>query len=62
MEFFNDVNVNMTSYTRLEDEEDREEEKQENSPKGDDKTLIILEALLGCMGWAQSFHLPEEIW
>ena len=40
----------MTSCTELEDQEDGEEEKQEDSPKGDDKTLIILEALAARMG------------
>ena len=35
--FFDKVTVNMTSYTELEDKEDGEEEKHEDSSKGDDK-------------------------
>ena len=34
----------MTSCTELEDEEDREEERYENSPRGDDKTLNYFRA------------------
>ena len=33
MGFLDEVTVNMTSCTELEDEEDGEEEKQEDSPK-----------------------------
>jgi len=51
----------MTSCAGLEDEEDEEEEKKEDSPKGDDKTLIVLEALPARMGWRQIFRLPEEM-
>ena len=51
----------MTSCTKLEDEEDGEEEKQEDSPKGDNKPLIILEALPTHIGRRQIFRLPEEI-
>ena len=49
MGFSDKVTVNMTSCTELEDEEDGGEEKQEDSRKGYDKTLIVLEALLACM-------------
>jgi len=41
MGFFDRVIVNMTSYTELEDQEDGEDEKQEDSPKADDKTLTV---------------------
>ena len=51
----------MTSCTKLENEEDGEEEKQEDSPKGDDKTLIVLEALPAQMGWRQVFRLLKEM-
>ena len=52
MDFFNRVTVNMTSCTKLEHEEDGDEENQENSPKVDDKTVTILEAILVArMGW-----------
>ena len=51
----------MPSCTELEDKEDREEEKYENSPKGDDKTLIVLEALPTRMGWRQIFRQSEEM-
>ena len=61
MGFFDKVTFSMTSCTELEDEEDGEEEKQEDSPKGDDKTLVVLEALPARMGWRQIFHLPEEM-
>ena len=42
---FDKVTVNMTSYTEPEDEQDREEEKQEDSLKGGDKALTVLEVL-----------------
>ena len=61
MGFFNKITVNMTSCTKLKDEEDEEEEKQEDSPKRDDKTLTVIEALPARMGWRQIFCLPEEM-
>jgi len=59
--FFYRVTFDVTSCTKLEDEEDGEEEKQEDSPKGDNKPLIILEALPTHIGRRQIFRLPEEI-
>jgi len=44
--FFNKAAVNVTTCAELEDEEDGEEDKLENSLESDDKTMIILEALL----------------
>jgi len=42
----------MTLCTKLEDEEDNEEEEQENYPKGDSLQMHI--------GWRQ-IHLPKEM-
>ena len=61
MDFFDRANVNLTSYAELEDEEGGGEEKQEDSPNGDDKTLTVLQALLERMGRSQIFRLPEEM-
>jgi len=59
VEFFNRVIINMTLGTELEDKEDQEEEKHEDSPKGNDKTLTVLEALPAHIDWRQIFLLPE---
>jgi len=61
VEFFDKVTINMISYTKLEDKEDGEEEKQEDSLKRDDKTLTVLEAFQAHMGWRQIFHLSKEM-
>jgi len=52
----------MTSCTDLKNDEDVEEEKLEDSPKGDDKTRIVSEALPAHMGWRQIFCLLEEMY
>jgi len=39
----------MTSSIELKDEEDKEEERQDNSVKGDHKIITILKALLTCI-------------
>ena len=59
--FFDKVTINMTSCYEMEDEEERANEKQQNSSEGDDKTITLLEALPRCTDQRQIFNLPEEI-
>ena len=49
--FFEKVTVNMTSCSKLEEEEDEGSDGQEESPQVADKTLTVLEALSSRMGW-----------
>jgi len=51
----------MTSWYEMEDEENRDKEKQEKSLENINKTLTVLEALPTCMDWRQIFNLPGEI-